>query len=82
MRGVRPACGAEALCLLQASGKVVVLGGTGKAGEGRIAQRRVIWLCDACTDLSAVETWRAHGRPERPSRSFPKCERVAMEARS
>jgi len=47
------------------------LGESGNAGEGQVIQRRVIWLCDACTSLFAVETWRPPGQQVRPSRSHP-----------
>ena len=51
-------------------GPVRFLGGTGLTGECQIIQRRDIWLCDACTDLSSVETWRPPEKKVRPSRSF------------
>ncbi|HEX4311274.1 MAG TPA: hypothetical protein VHZ25_14670 [Acidobacteriaceae bacterium] len=69
MKCANPACGTESLYLR--GGKIYhvdFLVGTGKAGEGQIIQRRVIWLCDACTGLFAVETWRPPGEQVRPSR--------------
>jgi hypothetical protein len=71
MKCVNPLCGAETLCLR--SGSIFAanfLGETRGAGECQIIQRRVIWLCDACTEEFAVETWRPPGEPVRPSGSF------------
>jgi hypothetical protein len=68
MRCANPACGAETLYLR--SGKIWAvdfLGGAGDAGESRMIQRRVIWLCDACTGRFAVELWRPPGEQVRPS---------------
>jgi len=66
-----PACGAEALDVRQGGvHEVVFLAGTGRAGECQIIQRRVIWLCDACTGLLAVETGRPREEHKRPPRSF------------
>jgi len=52
------------------------LGESGNAGEGQVIQRRVIWLCDACTGMYSVETWRPPGEQVRPSgsdcRVFPR----------
>jgi hypothetical protein len=70
MRCANPACGAETLYLR--SGKIYAvdfLGRSGGAGECQIIQRRVIWLCDACTEEFAVETWRPPGQQVRPSGS-------------
>lgn len=70
MRCANPACGVETLYLR--SGRIYAvdfLGATGGAGECQIIQRRVIWLCDACTEEFAVETWRPPGEQVRPSRS-------------
>lgn len=44
------------------------LGGSGETGECQIIQRRVIWLCDACSGKLTVETWRPLLRTVRPSR--------------
>jgi hypothetical protein len=81
MQCAGPACGEETL-YLRSGGSLAVdfLGGTRTAGESQIAQRRVIWLCDACTDLFAVETWRPPEKRVRPSRSFPQRKRAAVEA--
>jgi hypothetical protein len=70
MRCANPACGAQTLYLR--SGRIFAvdfLGGTGGAGECQIMLRRVIWLCDACAEDYAVETWRPPGKQGRPSRS-------------
>jgi hypothetical protein len=69
MKCANPACGAETLYLR--SGRIYAvdfLGGAADAGECQIIQRRVIWLCDACTGKFAVETWRPPGEQVRPSR--------------
>jgi hypothetical protein len=68
MTCANPACSAESL-YLRSGGifAVDVLDGTG-TGECQIIQRRVIWLCDACTGQFAVETWRPPGEQVRPSR--------------
>jgi hypothetical protein len=59
MTCANPACGTESLYLRSGGIYHVDLpGGPGNAGECQIIQRRVIWLCDACTHLFAVETWR------------------------
>jgi hypothetical protein len=71
MRCANSACGAETLYLRSGTIYAVeFLVGTGGAGECQIIQRRVIWLCDACTGEFAVETWRPPGEQVRPSRSF------------
>jgi hypothetical protein len=72
MTCANPACGAEAL-YLRSGGiySVDFLGANGNAGECQSLRRRVIWLCDACTSLFAVETWRPPGQQVRPSRSHP-----------
>jgi hypothetical protein len=71
MRCANPGCGAETL-YLRSGGIFAVdfLDGAEDAGESRSTQRRVIWLCDACTELFSVETWRPPGEQVRPSRSF------------
>jgi hypothetical protein len=72
MTYANPSCGAEALCLRSGGIDAVdFLGADGHAGVCQIIRRRVIWLCDACTSLFAVETWRPPERPVRPSRSHP-----------
>lgn len=38
------------------------------AGESQVILRRVIWLCDACMESFAVDTWRPPGEQLRPSR--------------
>jgi hypothetical protein len=62
------------------------LGDPGEAGECQIIQRRVIWLCDACTGIFAVETWRPPGPPVRPSgsprMSFPRVRGRTPQAQS
>jgi hypothetical protein len=70
MTCANPACGTESL-YLRSGGIYAVdfLGNSGIAGECQIIHRRVIWLCDACTPLFAVETWRPPGEQMRPSRS-------------
>jgi hypothetical protein len=77
MRCANPACSSETLYLR--SGRIFAvdfLGGPGNAGECQIIQRRVIWLCDACTGKFAVETWRPPGEQVRPSGSFLRNARV------
>ena len=80
MRCANQACGAETL-YLRSGGIFAVdfLDGTENAGESQNTQRRVIWLCDACTGMFAVETWRPPGEQVRPSRScgarFPRAKR-------
>ena len=70
MKCANPACDAQSLYLRSgAIYHVDFLGGSGNTGECQIIQRRVIWLCDACTRLFAVETWRPPGEQVRPSRS-------------
>jgi hypothetical protein len=71
MRCANPACDAQTL-YLRSGGIFAVdfLGGAGNAGESQVSQRRVIWLCDACTGLFSVETWRPPGEQVRPSRGF------------
>jgi hypothetical protein len=70
MTCANPECGAQAL-YLRSGGiyHVDFLGAPGNAGEGQIIRRRVIWLCDTCTRLLSVETWRPPGEQVRPSRS-------------
>ena len=70
MKCANPTRDAEALSLR--SGKIFAvdfLGGAEGAGECQIIQRRVVWLCDACTEQLAVETWRPPEEQMRPSRS-------------
>lgn len=70
MRCANPGCSAETLYLR--SGSIFAadfLAGAENAGECQIIQRRVIWLCHACSGLFAVETWRPPGQQVRPSRS-------------
>lgn len=69
MTCANPACNAESL-YLRSGGIYAVdfLDGVRPAGECQIIQRRVIWLCDTCTGLFAVETWRPPGEQLRPSR--------------
>jgi hypothetical protein len=69
MTCANPACDAETL-YLRSGGiyAVELLDGAGGAGGCQIIQRRVIWLCDACTEQFAVETWRPPGEQLRPSR--------------
>ena len=43
------------------------LGGSGASGECQIIQRRVIWLCDACSGMLTDETWRPPEEQVRPS---------------
>jgi hypothetical protein len=62
-----PRCGGPSLGLR--SGDVDVLGEAGDAGECQIIPRRVIWLCDACSGIFNVETWRPPARHQRPARS-------------
>jgi hypothetical protein len=72
MRCANPACSAEELYLR--SGGIYHVDfpdAAGDAGEGRIMQRRVIWLCDTCTGMFAVETWRPPGEQMRRSGSAP-----------
>jgi len=70
MTCANPECGAQAL-YLRSGGiyHVDFLGASGNAGESQIIRRRVIWLCDACTRLFSVETWRPPGEQVRPSGS-------------
>ncbi|MFY9745107.1 MAG: hypothetical protein WBD98_12525 [Acidobacteriaceae bacterium] len=72
MTCANPACGTEAL-YLRSGGiySVDFLGADEHAGECQNLRRRVIWLCDACTSLFAVETWRPPGQQVRPSGSLP-----------
>ena len=72
MTCANPACGAEAL-YLRSGGIYAVdfLGADAHAGECQSLRRRVIWLCDTCTSLFAVETWRPPGQQVRPHRSHP-----------
>jgi hypothetical protein len=87
MKCADPACGTESL-YLRSGGIYAVdfLGWTGDAGECQIIQRRVIWLCDACTGLFAVETWRPPGEQMRPSRrpfmEFPRARGRSTSAES
>jgi len=87
MKCANPACGAASL-YLRGGGIYLVdfLDGAGSAGEGQIIQRRVIWLCDTCTSLFAVETWRPPGEQVRPARShrsgFPRAGRRRFSAES
>ena len=72
MTCANPACGAQTLYLR--SGGIFAVdfpGGAGIPGDGQVIQRRVIWLCQACSGLFAVETWRPPGQQVRPSRSHP-----------
>jgi hypothetical protein len=72
MKCANPACGAQALYLRSGGiDSVDFLGADRIAGGCQIIRRRVIWLCDACTSLFAVETWRPPGQQVRPSRSHP-----------
>lgn len=70
MRCANPAFSAGTL-YLRSSGIFAVgfLGETENAGESQSTQRRVIWLCDACTGLFSVETWRPPGKQARHSGS-------------
>ncbi len=70
MTCANPACTAQEL-YLRSGGIYAVdfLDGSRETGECQIIQRRVIWLCDACTGMFAVETWRPPGEQVRPSRS-------------
>lgn len=71
MTCANPSCGAQTLYLR--SGKIFAVeffGGRGNADEGQIILRRVIWLCDVCSPLFTVETWRPPGEQVRPSRRF------------
>jgi len=70
MTCANPACGAESNYLR--SGAIFAVdfpGGSRDPGEGQIVQRRVIWLCDTCTGIFTVETWRPPGEQVRPYRS-------------
>ena len=68
MKCANPQCGAETLYLRSGAIYAVDFAGGAEAGECRIMQRRVIWLCDACIGEFAVETWRPPGEQMRPSR--------------
>jgi hypothetical protein len=87
MNCANPACGAESL-YLRSGGiyHVDFLGASGDTGEGQTIQRRVIWLCDACTGQFCVETWRPPGEQVRPSRSqrmgFPRARGQMRSAES
>jgi hypothetical protein len=69
MTCANPACLTETLYLRSGGIFAVDLPGAADAGECQSIQRRVIWLCDACTGIFAVETWRPPGEQVRPSRS-------------
>jgi hypothetical protein len=73
MTCANPECRAESL-YLRSGGiyHIDVLDEAGNAGECQIIQRRVIWLCDICTGLFAIETWRPPGQQVRPSGSLRK----------
>jgi hypothetical protein len=87
MRCANPECGTESL-YLRSGGIYAVdfLDASRNAGECQIIQRRVIWLCDACTGLFAVETWRPPGQQVRPSRRphlrFPRARGCISSAES
>jgi len=69
MTCANPDCGTQTLYLRSgALYDVDFLGGT-ETGECQNIQRRVIWLCDACSGVFAVETWRPPGEQLRPSGS-------------
>jgi len=89
MTCANPACGAEALYCGARIYSVDFLGATARRRECQSLRRRVIWLCDACTSLFAVETWRAawttsaafqessHRISSRPAPHFPGGETVS-----
>jgi hypothetical protein len=80
-------CGTESL-YLRSGGIYAVdfLGATDEAGGCQIILRRVIWLCDICAGLFAVETWRPPGEQVRSSRrhlvKFPRARGSSRSAES
>ena len=75
MRCANPTCGAETLYLRTGGIFAVDFLGGADSGECQGIRRKVIWLCDACNCLFAVETWRPPGQQireqARPPRSYP-----------
>ena len=72
MTCANPACGLQSLYLR--SGGIYHVdspGAPGKAGESRSVQRKVIWLCHACTGQFSVQTWRPPGEQVQPSAGQP-----------
>ena len=70
MTCANPACGTQSLYLCTGGIHAVDYpGGSPDSGERRSIQRRVIWLCDACSGAFAVEAWRPPREQVQPSRS-------------
>jgi len=69
MKCANPSCDVETLYLRSGGIFAVDFPGAEAPGDGQMMQRRVIWLCDACSDTFSVETWRPPGEQVRLSGS-------------
>lgn len=81
MRCANPACQAEALYLRSGSIYCIDREGArpGVDWAARQGQRQLIWLCDDCSPLCVVETWRQPGEQLRWQRKQPVRPRLVAE---
>jgi hypothetical protein len=68
MKCANPLCNAKGLYLRSGSLHVI---DTIVGGEGQVIQRKIVWLCETCTRLLEVETWRPPGQQLQPRSKSP-----------
>lgn len=72
MKCANPLCSAKGLYLRSGSLHMIdSIVGSEQSPERQVIQRKIVWLCETCTRLFEVETWRPPGQQLQPRSQSP-----------